>query len=155
MATLHFVFPRPALAALFFLLFTAQQLNGVLSMKVFTASTLPTGITAACAAALTSDVTCSPVISALQNGYYYSQTMLESLCTASCKSSLETYENGVGLACAEQIWKGYFDEEMPIVIVADLLRYQYDQSCLMDAGRYCNVIAAQAATAQDPSAPLG
>lgn len=155
MANLHLFFPRPALAALFFFLFTAQQLNGVLSMKVFTAGTLPMGVTAACAAALTRDVACSPVISALQNGYYYSQTMLEALCTAGCKSSLETYETGIGSACADQMWNGYYDEEMPIVMVADLLRYQYDQSCLMDAGRYCNVVAAQAATAQDPSAPLG
>lgn len=151
MATPYY-FSWHALAALFF--FTAQ-LHGALSMKVFTSSTVPTGVTAVCADALISDVACSPVITALQNGYYYSQNMLEALCTTGCKSALEAYEASVGTACSGQTWNGYYDEEMPIVMVADLLQYQFDQSCLMDTGRYCNVVAAQAATAQDPSAPLG
>lgn len=151
MATLY-SFSWHALATL---LFFIVQLNGALSMKVFTSSTLPTDVTAACAGALTSDVACSPVITALQNGYYYAQNVLETICTAECNSALGAYEASVGSACAGQTWDGYFDEVMPIVMVADLLRYQFNQTCLMDSGRYCNVVAAQAATAQDPSEPLG
>jgi hypothetical protein len=39
---------------------------------------------------------------------------------------------------------------MPVEIIPDLMRYEHGLACIMDAGRYCNNVAAKAAYAADP-----
>ncbi len=57
-------------------------------------------------------------------------------------------------ACDSQTWNGYQDTEVPLVIVPHLLRFQYNLTCLRDSGRWCNLVAAAAALAQDPGSKL-
>lgn len=113
---------------------------------IFTPSTLPASLSALCSTSLTSSIACSPLITGLRNGYYYTQRVLDSVCTAGCQRSLSAYITNVAAACADDTWAGYYDDETtPVAMLADLLQYQFDQACLADAGRYCNIVAAQAA----------
>lgn len=112
---------------------------------LFTHSTLPDGLTASCASALTSNIPCSPVVKDLENGVYYPAATLNRTCTEACSSALDGYYNAVRLACGAEPWTGYYDAPLPVVMIADLLRYQYHQTCLTDSGRFCNLVAAQAA----------
>jgi hypothetical protein len=128
-----------------------SSLHIVQSVNIFTNNTLPINVSPLCGNALISDISCSPAVTALKNGGYYSQRLLERVCTSGCDDALRDYETRVRSTCAEQTWNGYFNETLPIAIVPGLLRYQYNQSCLMDSGRYCNIVAAQAATANSTS----
>lgn len=128
-----------------------SSLHIVRSVNIFTNNTLPINVSPLCGSALISDISCSPAVTALKNGGYYSQRLLGRVCTSGCDDALRDYETRVRSTCVEQTWNGYFNETLPIAIVPGLLRYQYNQSCLMDSGRYCNIVAAQAATANSTS----
>lgn len=117
---------------------------------LFDNSTIPTNLTVSCSNALLSDVNCSPSVMGLQYGNYYPETTLQRVCTSDCDAALAKYEADVTTACAGQSWNGYDDYLMPLAIIPDTIRYQYNLTCLMDSGRYCNIVAAQAAAALDP-----
>ena len=123
--------------------------------QVFTNDSLPTNLTTACNNALLSDLDCDPTIPALQDGYYYAQATLDSICTTRCTSALAAYESSVIQSCRGQTWNGYYNATEPVAMIPDIMQYQYNLACLMDTGRYCNVVAAQAATSADPQEPLG
>ncbi|KAL8709699.1 MAG: hypothetical protein Q9220_005639 [cf. Caloplaca sp. 1 TL-2023] len=38
---------------------------------------------------------------------------------------------------------------MPLVVIPDIMRYLYNLTCLMESGRFCNNVAANAALALD------
>lgn len=113
-------------------------------------TTLPANVTAACSSALVGDVNCSPVVAALRSGLYYPQSTLNRTCTVDCANALSAYESNVISACGSQTWNGYQDTEMPLAIIPDMLRYLYNLTCLMDSGRYCNVVSAAAALLWTP-----
>lgn len=118
--------------------------------KLFDVNTVPGNVTTTCSAALLNDISCSPVVSSLQDGAYYPVSTLNRTCTAACTSALSQYEAAVASSCAGQSWNGYEDTPMPLMIIPGLLRYHYDIACLMDSGRYCNNVAAEAAFSLDP-----
>lgn len=123
----------------------------VRAVKLFSNSTVPTNLTSACATALSSDVNCSPFVVSLRTGMYYSNDTLERTCTANCDSALTSYRARIVTACAMETWLGYEDAILPVVTIPELLQYQYNLSCLMDSGRYCNNVAASYAAGRDPS----
>lgn len=124
--------------------------SGVNAVQFLQNTTVPANLTAACSSALVGDVNCSPVVAALRSGSYYPQSTLNRTCTADCANALSAYESNVLSACRGQTWNGYQDTEMPLAIIPDMLRYLYNLTCLMDSGRYCNVVSAAAAQALDP-----
>lgn len=136
----------------FLLAFLVHRSN---AFQVFTNNTLPPNLTIACNSALLSDLGCDPTVAALQDGYYYAKATLDSICTTTCTSALAAYESSVIQSCKGQTWNGYYNATDPIAIIPDIMQYQYSLACLMDSGRYCNVVAAQAATLADPLEPLG
>ena len=48
------------------------------------------------------------------------------------------------------MWNGYGDQPESVAVIPDLMRYNYDLVCLMDSGRYCNIVAGAAAAMLDP-----
>ncbi|KAJ0329025.1 hypothetical protein COL5a_004254 [Colletotrichum fioriniae] len=42
--------------------------------------------------------------------------------------------------------------DMPLIMITELLRYNYNLTCLTDSGRFCNNVAAAFATSRDPEA---
>lgn len=135
------------------LLFT--QFDRVQSVLIFTKDSLPSNLTIGCGDALTKDVACSAVVKSLQDGLYYPQKDLEDTCTSTCNEALGAYEAAVKSSCAGEVWNGYFNETLPILMIPDLLRYEFNQTCLMDSGRYCNVVAAKAAGVDGQQVPIG
>jgi hypothetical protein len=119
--------------------------------QLFSNSTIPANLTAACSNSLLNDVDCSLALMGLQHTRYYAEGTLKKVCTPQCEAGLSSYEAGIRTACAGEIWKGFDDEMMALDVIATNIRYEYNSTCLMDSGRYCNVIAAQAAAAADPA----
>lgn len=130
------------------LLLLAECTNGA---QLFSNSTIPTNLTVGCSNSLLSDVDCSLALMGFQHTRYYAETTLKKVCTPQCEAGLSSYEAAIRIACAGETWKGFDDEIMPLDLIATNIRYEYNSTCLMDSGRYCNVIAAQAAAAADPA----
>lgn len=116
----------------------------------FTSSNL----TKACIDALSRDLDCDPSVTSFRSGEYYPEAILNQTCTVRCDNSLSEYAANVLDACHRQSWSGYEDEEMPLAIIPDMLHFQYNLTCLMDSGRYCNVVAASAAGLNPAQRPL-
>lgn len=123
----------------------------VVGEQLLTSQSIPANLSTGCQAALLADVDCNYMVSKLRNGYFYPTSILEKTCTEQCASGLVTFEESILAACAEDVWEGYDEDgEMPVSIIPNLMRYQYDLTCLQDSGRFCNVIAGQAAAISDP-----
>jgi hypothetical protein len=122
--------------------------------QLFTKSTIPPGLNAACSNALLQDVSCSSAVMGLQPGRYFASTSLQRVCTSECDAGLARYAASVASSCTGQTWGGFGDEPMPLDTIPGVIRYQYNTTCLMDSGRYCNNVAAQAAAAADPEREL-
>jgi len=122
--------------------------------QIFTNETVPKNLTGTCSTALLKDISCSPVVLSLRSGDYYPVSTLNKTCTTACQTALSQYESTVVSSCNGQSWNGYEDTPMPLSIIPDLLRYQFNLTCLMDSGRYCNNIAAQAAFSLDPGGEI-
>lgn len=102
----------------------------VQTISIYTNATVPSSITDACASALLSDVKCDAVVPALVTGDYYPETTLSRACTADCASSLANYQSDITSACVDDTWLGYGNETMPIAIIPEILRYNYNLTCL-------------------------
>lgn len=109
-------------------------------------SSLPANITASCFSALTVDIACNDTIRKLRPSLYYPESALSNICTSGCNSALESFENGVVSACVGQTYDSQTDVGyIPMYTIPEVLRYQFNLSCLTSGGQYCNVLAATAA----------
>lgn len=120
------------------------------AFQALTTKILDSSLTLACKNALTADIACSPVVARFQKGTYYAQSTLTDTCTTACAAALDQYYINVSSACGSQTWNGYEDTEMPVLIIPDMMKYQYGLACLTDSGRFCNNVAAEAAYVLDP-----
>jgi hypothetical protein len=121
-------------------------------LPFFTNGTIPANLTTACADSLLTDVVQCPATAAnFMNGFYYPTDVLEGACSGQCSTALEQFEANVKSACAGQTWAGYDDEnDAPLDIIANLMRFNRDLACIQDSGRWCNVVAAAVALEADP-----
>lgn len=122
------------------------------SVRFFSNNTVPANLTVSCSNALLTEVQCSPVVPQFQNGYFYPPSLLNRTCTAACSTALQSYEKSIATSCSGQSWAGYDDEadDMPLVVIPNLMRFNYDMICLQDSGRWCNAVSAAAAVGADP-----
>lgn len=108
---------------------------------------LPSSVTTSCLTALQADIaSCSSSLASIRPFVYPPQDYLSALCTQDCNSALNTYEGGVGAACNGQTYDSSNDGgEVPILAIAQLLRYTFNFTCLTDStsGQYCKVLAAE------------
>lgn len=119
------LFTKPSLALSIFSL-----LSLVHSISIYTNTTVPSNLTDACSSALLSDVQCDAVVPALVTGDYYPETTLSRACTSDCASSLASYQSNIASACADDTWLAYGNETMPVAIIPEILRYNYNLTCL-------------------------
>lgn len=120
------------------------------AFQALTTRNLDSTLTLACKNALTADIACSPVVARFQKGSYYAESTLTETCTTACSTALDQYYTNVNSACGSQTWNGYENTEMPLLIIPDMMKYQYSLACLTDNGRFCNNVAAEAAFILDP-----
>ncbi|KAF8457864.1 LysM domain-containing protein [Kalaharituber pfeilii] len=146
---LHSSRHKPRKSFCFAFLSLLQQASAV---SFFTNATVPSPLSIACTNALLQDVSCSPVVAALQSGQYYPTSTLTLACTSACASALAAYQNGIASGCGNETWRGYEEQELPVLMIPDIMRYHYNIVCLQDSGRWCNNVAAQYAAELDPSA---
>lgn len=130
------------LVFLFFVLFTHVQ-----AVVYVTNGSLPTNnITDECYSALTIDISCNDTLQKLRPRLYYPESILTNLCTSDCNSALNNFETAVQTACGNQT---YYDlseaTDLPLYTIVEVLRYQFNISCLTSNGEYCNYLAATAA----------
>ncbi|KAI1522760.1 LysM domain containing protein [Pyrenophora tritici-repentis] len=128
------------------------------ALPFFNNGTIPANLTTTCANALLVDVVQCPITAAqFLNGFYYPPKTLENACSSACSLALQNYEASVKTACAGQTWAGYDDEnDAPLDMIPNLMRYNRDLACIQDSGRWCNVVAAAAALQADPGqSPFG
>ena len=124
-----------------------------LAARLLKSANVPEGLTNGCATALAADVAnCSPAIAQFQRGTYYGKTELQTLCTAGCASSLAAYHGAVLSACAADTWTGLGSGREPVGMISELIRYNYNLTCLADGARFCNNAAAAFAAHLDPEA---
>lgn len=126
-------------------------LQTVAAVQLLTEQTAPSKISRGCLNALVANVSCSPMVPRFRYGFYYSESTLIRSCTSQCESALASYETNIISACNGDTWSGYDDEgSAPLSLIPNILRYQYSLTCLQDSGRWCNVLAGNAAGIADP-----
>ena len=119
-------------------------------------NSMPANVSVACNGALVKDIACDPYVRRFRPGQYYSQEGLTKACTASCDGALSSYEAGVVQACKGQTYMDDFGfQTQEISTIPGILRYQYNKTCLRNDGKFCNLLAYQAAQGQDDQKPLG
>jgi hypothetical protein len=118
-----------------------------LSFQIFNEKTIPGNLRPPCAKALMTDVTCSPVVKTLRSDAYYPQSTLERICRSDCSSSLNSYHERIVSTCSGETFRGSNKVPESVAMISDLMKYHYSIVCLIDSGRYCNVVAAEYANA--------
>ena len=139
---------HPGFHAIFLTLLAVLSIP-ISAIQIFDQNTVPKSLNAACTYALMKDITCSPVVTAIRSDTYYQQSTLEKTCKPECSASLDTYAATVTSLCGTQKWQASDTEQELVTSIVDLLRYHYSMVCLMDTGRYCNIVAAGNAAAND------
>ena len=132
------------------LLLVAALLQQALAAQIFDKNTVPSNLTAKCRNAFLRDIQCSPVVANLRGDTYYEQKTLERTCKPACSAALSAYNSAIASACGKETWIGYDDSPMPVKVISDLVKFNYDLVCLTDSGRFCNIVAAGNAAANDP-----
>ena len=125
--------------------------RSVWAFQAFTNSSIPANASTACGASLSADINCSPIVFAFQPGNYYTTDVLTAACTTSCSSSLDSWYGEIDNTCNGVPWSDAYGIATPIQTVPDLVRYNFDQTCRQESGRYCNVVLGQAAAENNGS----
>ncbi|PHH84578.1 hypothetical protein CDD83_1702 [Cordyceps sp. RAO-2017] len=94
----------------------------------------------------------------LIKGYFYPEATLARTYTEACEKSLADFKASVIRRYGQEAWKDYFNADergeaavaVPLRLIPNLTSYLYRLTCLKDSGRWCNIVAATAAMAQDP-----
>ncbi|KAK2015703.1 LysM domain-containing protein [Colletotrichum eremochloae] len=120
--------------------------------KLLTTDILPDGLSTGCINALTADIACSEGITTFKRGEYYTRTRLKALCVDTCASALASFHGNVVASCAADVWPEEMEVDMPLVMISELLRYNYNLTCLSHDGHFCNNAAAAFLASRDPEA---
>lgn len=99
-----------------------------------------------CLAAFETDLDCDTNIQLLSSDMDkldFNQSQLTSLCTDSCKTSLDTLSTSVSSACGDYEVE-FNDAYLSAVQAVDLYTYKYDMFCLTDSstGNFCLMVEA-------------
>ena len=94
---------------------------------------LPAGVTGSttCGKALQATLACDPTLQHASN-IYFDANYSSIICTSACFNSLASYRASVSAACSGTTIEGE-DIVYPSTIVADMLLFSYNTTCLKDA----------------------
>lgn len=143
------------------LLFLHVSKTTVEAIILYANATLPGNISDPCSGALLTDVTCDAAVTFFDPAGYYDAQMLQTACNDNCATALKEFEDGVVQACGsetfggEENWDLSINPRLPIAMIPNKLRFYYGLTCLKDNGRFCNLIAAEAASENQDEAQSG
>ncbi|KAF9480726.1 hypothetical protein BDN70DRAFT_992517 [Pholiota conissans] len=110
--------------------------------QLYASDSLPTSPAppSACANALTGTLSCDPSVQLMAANVFFNSSMLSTLCTSACTSSLKTYRSGVVSACGSYQLPGPNNISYAPTLAIDTLSGPYQQQCLTDtsSGSFCN-----------------
>jgi hypothetical protein len=94
---------------------------------------LPVGVTnsTTCGKALQTSIACDPSLQQASNTYFDANHS-SVICTSACFTSLASYRASISAACSDATIEGE-DIVYPSTIVADMLLFSYNTTCLKDA----------------------
>lgn len=121
-------------------------------LDFFKENTIPGNITERCSSALVADVQCNDMVRRLQRGHFYAPDVLSTVCTDACDAALADYQVKVDSSCAGETYDATPKYQAPIVQLPDIVRYNFNRTCLKVQTRFCNNVAYQYACAQDHDA---
>lgn len=105
-----------------------------------------------CVDALSTNITeCSNAVSVLDANTVYTQAVLESSCTDDCQSALQSWEESIQDSCSDVTYTDDYGKTVPISAIATERRFNYNQTCLMNDGEYCNLVLGNLTTASGNS----
>lgn len=98
-----------------------------------------------CSAALISDIDCPRQVKSFVVEDYFPAATLKQACTSGCSAALAGYESSIAGACSSETYNLTSHGHVPVAFIPQTLFYSYNKYCILDAGRWCNSVAAQAA----------
>ncbi|KAK0710664.1 hypothetical protein B0H67DRAFT_493501 [Lasiosphaeris hirsuta] len=123
---------------------------GAIKMMNYTAAQLP-GISTTCLGILNQDVNCDPVLlevakMGIDKEFYYTDELLNAVCTSTCTTALSTWIRRVGQSCGTQWIQLPNGASMSPLLYSQTYSEAYDHTCLKNpAGAFCNAVARSAA----------
>lgn len=94
-----------------------------------------------CADALSTNLTsCIEAVHSLSSNNFYSQHGLDLICTSNCRDELQAYEESVAERYPGVTYTNDWGTVNPISEIASILAFQFQQTCLKNEGKYCNLI---------------
>ncbi|KAH6978803.1 hypothetical protein EDB82DRAFT_506277 [Fusarium venenatum] len=97
-----------------------------------------------CIDALVANISCPQHISTFPSTDYVSASSLEEACTSACRTSLAEYTASLKSQCSEQdvvVWNPNSAEPEHVSVLGTTLFYHFNQKCIKDDQRWCNVWA--------------
>lgn len=96
---------------------------------------------AACGSVLSQNITaCNNLVQAFDTSTDYQQADLEQACTASCSSALSGWYTQASSVCSNVTYTDDYGYTQSITSFIGELSYNFNQTCLMNNGQYCNVV---------------
>jgi len=95
----------------------------------------------ACGSALSQNITaCNNQVQVFDTSTDYLQADLEQACTVSCSSALSGWYTQASNACSNVTYTDDYGVTQNVASVIGELSYDFNQTCLMYNGQYCNVV---------------
>jgi hypothetical protein len=122
------------------LLALLSLINGSDAVQLFpSAAAVPPSIPAACATALSTNITCQELVPA---AYISAQRLLDNatltgLCTPACADSLLAFQAQVDAACGTESYTFSANVNQKVQQIVDPLVWAYNVSCLKDGTSFC------------------
>ncbi|RAH72482.1 uncharacterized protein BO66DRAFT_436149 [Aspergillus aculeatinus CBS 121060] len=120
---------------------TLWLLSGAQAFVLFPAASV-SNYNSYCAAALSTNVTaCSNLVAAFDPDETYTPALLQQHCTEDCRAALGQWTKNISDACYGVKYKDDFTGVfLHISAMPGKIWHNFNQTCSMDAGQYCNVV---------------
>ncbi|KAF9480695.1 hypothetical protein BDN70DRAFT_877257 [Pholiota conissans] len=114
------------------------------TFQIYNSDNLPTSPAppSACASALSATLNCDPSVQLMAANVFFNASVLSTLCTSACTSSLKNYRSSVVSSCGSYQIPGPNNISYAPTLAVDTLSGPYQQQCLTDpsSGSFCNAI---------------
>ncbi|KAF3935429.1 hypothetical protein ABW20_dc0105502 [Dactylellina cionopaga] len=103
---------------------------------------IPSAASSRCRVALTANIACDPLLQSVVNGTPMNLTTdrLDTVCSATCGSSIKSYATGVRTQCGESVYVNSTFQQIPVTDYGDENWWRYNVTCLKSsAGAYCQL----------------
>lgn len=114
------------------------------------------GYSDSCVDALSTNITqCSNAVSVFDPNGIYTQKVLESSCTDKCQSALQSWERSIKDSCSGVTYTDDYGKTIPISSFATEMNFNFNQTCLMHDGEYCNIVLGNLTTGSSSAGNKG